>query len=131
MLTDTELRHHLVHTRLAGHVATPPSNSLGNIGKLLDGDPDNTFGLSDYEGAVSEDILDAVRTYAGVDLTEDPEATSGYIDPDSTIAGINRHAELLREVLVDGEAKILLGTGHPMGLLGHYIYYRNARTRVA
>jgi hypothetical protein len=109
MLTDTELRHHLVHTRLAGHIATPPSNSLGNVGKLLD----------------------AVRTYAGVDLTEDPEATSGDIDPDSTIAGINRHAELLREVLVDGEAKILLGTGHPMGLLGHYIYYRNARTRVA
>lgn len=115
------LRRHLVATRLAGRVATTPASTVENAGKLVAGDPSYTFGLSDWRDASLRECVDAVRSLCGGDPggTTDP-AGPGTIEPDATLAGIERHRAVLAGAAADGGSRVLLATGHPTGLLGHY-----------
>lgn len=114
------LRRQLVASGLAGEVATSPASTLANCGKLVDGDPDYTFGLSDYRSATFLEAVSAVRRLCGGDPggATDPRG-SGYIDPDATLWGIRRHRDWLAAAAARG-ARVLLATGHPTGLLAHY-----------
>jgi hypothetical protein len=115
------LRRHLVGTRLAGRVATSPSSTVTNCAKLVAGDPRYTFGLSDWRDATVRECIDAVRSLCGGDPggAVDPHG-DGTIEPDATLAGIARHRDVLASAAAAGGIRVLLATGHPTGLLGHY-----------
>lgn len=115
------LREHLVASALAGDVATSPRQTLRNCGKLVSGHDEYTFGLDDWRSLTLREAVGAVRAVCGGDPggAEDPEGV-GWIDPDAALRGIARHRDALAEVAAGGGAKVLLATGHPTGLLGHY-----------
>jgi hypothetical protein len=113
------LRRHLVDTRLAGSVATTPGSTLGSCGKMIAGEDDYTFGLSDHRTATFLEAVEAVRELFGGDPGgADPDAP-GWIDPDATVGGIMRHRRVLAAA-ADDRVRVLLATGHPTGLLTHY-----------
>ncbi len=119
----TTLAEHLVASRLAGIVATPVQSCIDNSRKLVEGHPDYTFGLSDWQQVSYEDVLDALRgcgvAFVGPDgTTEDPAATA-FVDPSFAAAAIHRHRTILAEVAAAG-GRVLLGTGHAFALLPHY-----------
>lgn len=126
MLSDDELRAHLTATRLAGTVATPPANSAAHIDAMLDGDPDLTFGLSDWMDATRREAIAAVELVAGVNVTEDINAPMGWIDPEAVLDGVERYASALRPWLRNGDGRCLLATGHPMGLQPHLAHIGHA-----
>lgn len=114
------LQRHLVESGLAGEVATSPASTLANCGKLVEGDPDYTFGLSDHQSATFLEAVSAVRSLCGGDPggAADPRGP-GYIDPEATWWGIARHRDWLMAAAAHG-GRVLLATGHPTGLLAHY-----------
>lgn len=118
---ETSLRDHLVLTRLAGDVATSPSSTVSNCGRLISGDPRFTFGLEDWRDATLRECVDAVRSLCGGDPggALDPDGP-GAIDPAASLAGIRRHRDVLARAAASGGIRVLLATGHPTGLLGHY-----------
>jgi hypothetical protein len=116
-----ELREHLVATRLSGDVATGARWSLDNCGRLVAGDPDYTFGLSDWRDATYHEVVEAVRAAGGTRLgLAESDADDGYIDPSATLAGILAHRHALARFVAAGEGRVLLATGHPFALLAHY-----------
>lgn len=114
------LRDHLVSSRLAGNVATSPGETRRNSGRLIDGNIDYTFGLCDHEDAQVADAEAAVAALCGAPAIENDPDGPGWIDPDATLDGIRRHRERLAEHAERG-SRVLVATGHPTGLLGHYI----------
>lgn len=112
------LRDHLVETRLAGHVATTPRQTVQNCHKLAAGDEDYTFGF-DFAGTTAEDALDAVAAVCGGDPRSADPGGPGWIDPDASLGAIGFHRDVLADAARDG-ARVLLATGHPTGLLPHY-----------
>lgn len=123
-LSPQELREHLIAHRLAGSVATTPSNTIGNCRRLVAGDTKFTFGLSDHRDATLEDAIGAIRVLCGGDPEAAPGTGPGWIDPDQAVAGVALHRERLAAVAARGTAgarpRVLLATGHPTGLLPHY-----------
>lgn len=122
--TDTTtLAEHLVATHLAGPVATSVQSCIDNSRRLVAGDPDYTFGLSDWQHAAYEDAIAALRA-CGVALvgadggSEDPAATA-FVDPSFAVAAVHRHRTVLAE-LAAGRGRVLFGTGHAFALLPHY-----------
>lgn len=116
---SASLRAHLVDTRLAGTVATSPSSTLTNCGRLVEGDDEYTFGLSDWRTATFAEVLAAVERVCGGDPRGADQAGAGWIDPDATVAAIERHRRALADFAANG-GRALLATGHPTGLLPHY-----------
>lgn len=113
-----DLLGHLVATRLAGRVATTPRQTIANCHKLSDGSPDYTFGL-DVAGTPPEEAIAAVAAVCGGDpRTAEPDGP-GWIDPEATLAGIDRHRRTLAKA-AGQQVRVLLATGHPTGLLPHY-----------
>lgn len=120
-LDDVALRAHLIDSALAGEVATSPRNTIENCGKMVSGNPDYDFGLPDWRDITVLEALSAIRDVCGndpggVDDLDGP----GFINPDATMAGIAHHTKVLAQVGASGDAKVLLATGHPTGLLPHY-----------
>jgi hypothetical protein len=116
----TALRQHLLDTRLAGEVATSPGESRRNCGRLIAGMAEYTFGLTDWETADVAEAEEAVVSLCGDRAIGDRWDVPGYIDPDATLAGIAHHGQRLAAHAVAG-SRVLLATGHPTGLLGHYL----------
>jgi hypothetical protein len=115
------LRHHLLAARLAGEVATSPSSTLANCARLVAGDPRYTFGLSDWRDTTLREAVDAVRSLCGGDPGGSPDIEgTGYIDPEATLRAVAHQRRVLAGVAAGGGARVLLATGHPTGLLGHY-----------
>lgn len=114
------LRDHLVESRLAGSVATTPGNTVSNCGKLVAGQPDYTFGLTDWQSLEVNEARAVVAEVCGTAAVDgDPEGP-GWIDPDATMAAIDGH----RAKVVDharARSAVLVATGHPTGLLPHYM----------
>lgn len=73
-MTPSDLRDHVVGTRLAGAVATTPRNSLRNR-RLVQGEAKSTFGLSDHRDATLDEAVAAVEALCGAALAgADPSA---------------------------------------------------------
>lgn len=114
------LDQHLAACRLAGRVATPVAACTENARRLVDGDPDCTFGLSDWQDATYEDVVEALER-CGVDLSGPPGDPGALprIDPAVAASAIGRQRRLLARVAAS-KGRVLLATGHAFALLPHY-----------
>ncbi len=123
-MTETDaLADHLVATRLAGSVATSLEGCLVNCRRLAAGDPDATFGLSDWRHVTYPDVVEHMLSLGvvlgpAVPDGEEPEGPA-YIDPAATVKAIYRHRDALAE-LAANRARVLFATGHAFALLPHY-----------
>ncbi len=119
---DQDLVAHLVATRLSGRVATSSSGSRHNCARLVEGQPDCTFGLSDWRDATYDEVVAAVHAAGGRELEADAAVhpDGGFIEPDATLDGIHRHRRALAEFVACGGGRVLLATGHPWPLGAHY-----------
>lgn len=118
--SGVDLREHLVAARLAGEVATSPASTLTNCGRLVAGDEEYTFGLSDWRTATFLDAVHAVQRLCGGDPGGAEHHGPGYIDPDATLAAVHVHRRRLAAFADAGGGRVLFTTGHPTGLLPHY-----------
>ncbi|HVM28701.1 MAG TPA: phosphatase [Mycobacteriales bacterium] len=114
------LRDHLVRHRIAGDVATPRHENLRNIGRMLDDHDEYWFGLVRSHDWTSGEVLDVMARRAG--LSPDPSHVDGadVIDPDLTIAQLDRWRDRLALAAGRGE-RVLLATGHPTGVLSLHV----------
>jgi hypothetical protein len=117
------LAEHLVASRLAGTVATSVESCVVNSRRLLAGDPDCTFGLSDWREATYDDVVDSLRACGvawGADAAsgEDPTATA-FVDPSFAAAAVHRQRTILADVAAR-RGRVVLATGHAFALLPHY-----------
>ncbi|MEU6312767.1 phosphatase [Streptomyces sp. NPDC047014] len=115
--TRAELVAHLVRTRIAGQVATPRENNLSHYRRLANGDRHYWFGLEFGDRWSDEqDVLAVMAERCGV--VDDPAFRHGQdtIDPELTVAGLDRLAARLRKAAADRQ-RVLFATGHPGGLL--------------
>ncbi|MFJ5552685.1 phosphatase [Streptomyces sp. NPDC093225] len=112
-----ELTDHLVRTRIAGQVATPRENNLSHYRKLANGDRHYWLGLDLGDRWTDEqDVLAVMAERCGVVDDHDHRAGQDTIDPELTVAALDRLAARLRKAAVDKQS-VLLATGHPGGLL--------------
>ncbi|WP_372407816.1 phosphatase [Streptomyces luteireticuli] len=112
-----QLIDHLVRTRIAGVVATPRDNSLDHYRKLAHGDRLHWLGVELGDRWRDEqDVLAVLAERCGV--SDDPGLRTGpdTIDPELTVAALERAAGFLRKAAEAGQ-RVLLATGHPGGLL--------------
>lgn len=124
-----DLRHHLLESRLAGSVATTPGNTVANCEKLVAGKPDYTFGLSDWQSAEVAEVRAVVADVFGPAAVDGDPDGAGWIDPDATLAAIEGHRAKVA-AHASARSTVLLATGHPTGLLPHYMALARALTRV-
>ncbi|MFE9254709.1 phosphatase [Streptomyces sp. NPDC006879] len=111
------LIEHLVRTRIAGEVATARENNLSHYRKLSRGDRHHWFGLELAERWSEElDVLAVMVERCGVNADPDHRRGQDTIDPELTVAGLQRMAARLRKAAA-GRERVLLATGHPGGLL--------------
>ena len=115
-----DLRAHLVQARLAGAVATTPGHGVGNCKKLVAGEPNYTFGLSDWRRVDEDEVRSVVADLCGQAAVDGDPDGAGWIDPDATLAAIEGQRA---KVAAHARARsaVLLATGHPTGLLPHYM----------
>lgn len=113
----SELIEHLVHTRIAGDVATPRENNLSHYRRLANGERHFWLGLElGDRWADEQDVLAVMAERCGV--IDDPGYRSGQdtIDPELTVGALDRAAAQLRKA-AEGQRRVLLATGHPGALL--------------
>lgn len=94
--------------------------SVGKIDRLIEGDPDATFGLTGIESYSQQEILTFMAVLTGCPGDISDVTCEDRIDPDLTIAGIIAAAERLRDFARQG-ATALVVTGHPTGMLEHHM----------
>jgi hypothetical protein len=113
----SELRDHLVRTRIAGDVATSRENNCDHYRSLALRDPHYMFGLTFSGEWTFADVLALMAKKAGV--AEDPAHREGQdtIDPERTIDALEEMADRIAGMLRRGGARVIVATGHPTGLL--------------
>lgn len=123
-----QLREHLVRHRIAGDVATPRHENLRNIGRMLDDHDEYWFGLVRRRDWTADEVLAVMAKRVGLD--PDPGRADGIdtIDPDLTIAQLDRWRDRLAEAAA-GRERVLLGTGHPTGTLALHVQVAAALRR--
>ena len=116
MAEHQNLRQHLVDSRIAGQVDTTRENNLRNIGRMLDDAPDYWFGLHRTRDWTLDEVFDVMVRRCGIDA--DPAHVEGVdtIDPDLTIAALDKHRDRLA-LAADRRERVILATGHPTGIL--------------
>lgn len=113
----SELIEHLVHTRIAGEVATPRENNLAHYRRLANGDRHYWLGLElDDRWSDEQDVLAVMAERVGV--SDDPDHRHGQdtIDPELTVSALDRGAAELRKA-AGARKRVLFATGHPGALL--------------
>jgi len=110
------LRAQLVETCIAGDVATSREDNLVKYGMFAARLPSAMFGLSPRGRWDMEELLELMAERVGV--SADPAHLRGpdRIDPDRTVAGLDRLAAAVSRVAHPG-ARVMIATGHPAGLL--------------
>src|SRR6266550_4657934 len=118
--TRAELVTQLVAAGLAGEVATPRANSLEHFQRLAAGDPDLLLGLDLDRRWSFERVLALMAERSGA--PPDPADPFGpdVIDPERTVAALDRMAARLRRAGAERNT-VLLATGHPGGLLAAHL----------
>jgi len=84
-----ELREHLLASAIAGDVATPRESNVGNIRRLLAGEPYAWLGITPLRDYTFEDLLAIMVARCGIGA--DPAYAGGAdtIDVDLTIAALD------------------------------------------
>jgi Phosphatase len=111
----------MVEGRLAGPAGTHDRpNVLWKIMRLVEGDPDNQFGLTGLTAFSGQEVLEMMAAEAGFD--PDPELRDGEvpIDPHRVLAACREVGERLALAGQRGE-RVVLATGHPAGLILLYM----------
>ncbi|MBB6346626.1 phosphatase [Nonomuraea muscovyensis] len=121
MLSRDALHEHLIHTRIAGDVATSRENNLDHYSSLANGDPYYALGLTFEQPWSFRDVLELMAKSAGV--VADPRHRSGQdtIDPERTIAALDAMAGRIAAALSRERPRLLFATGHPTGLLAVHL----------
>jgi hypothetical protein len=118
--TREELIAQLVGAHLAGGVGTPRANSLQHFRQLADGDPDYLLGLDLDRRWSFERVVALMAERSGAPPSPTDAAGPDFIDPERTVAALDRMAARLRQAGAD-RSVVLLATGHPGGLLGTHL----------
>lgn len=119
------LRDRLLDLGLSGATPNTPSANLRAIRQLLDGNVFYTFGIEAVRQAAASARIDEPGLLAlmarrcGQAAGEEFLAGPGTIDPACTLQGLERGADLIREVITR-RGTVAFGTGHPGALLNAY-----------
>ncbi|WP_067572145.1 phosphatase [Nocardia acidivorans] len=117
--TREQVVAHLIATGMAGQVATPRENNLDHYQRLAYRDPDYMFGLNPGREWDQDAILALMARKVGVD----PRASFRYgadtIDPELTVAALDRYAARFDKALREKQ-RVLFATGHPRTLARLY-----------
>ena len=115
-----ELVDHLVRHRIAGDVRTPRESNLRNIQRMLDGDPQYTFGLELAPHWTAAAVLDVLAKRVGID--PDPRRRYGAdrIDAHRTVEQLDAMRARLTTAMQRRE-RVLFATGHPTGVLAIHL----------
>jgi hypothetical protein len=122
-MTDSaraRLRDHLVAGRLAGDVATGRASNVGNIRRMLDRDPEYTFGLELDRPWTFDEVLGLMAKRVGISADPGHTVGSDTIDPDLTLDALDAMAARLQRAAARQE-RVLLGSGHPTGMLAVHL----------
>ena len=114
--SDEALSDALVRAAIAGPVGSHDrDNVLWRIGRLVDADPEELFGLSGLTGFTAAEILQLIANETGFDA--DPTLRgSVWIDPNLLLAALKAAGARFADAARRGE-RVLLATGHPATLL--------------
>ncbi|MBR7832291.1 phosphatase [Actinospica durhamensis] len=120
-----DLVRHLVHSRIAGEVATPRENNLLHYRLMADRDPHYLLGLDPSPGWSAESVLELMVRRVGVGA--DPRRRFGVdtIDPELVADALERYADRLAGAALRRET-VLLATGHPASLARAYQSFADA-----
>ena len=112
----SDLREHLLASRIAGSVATPREENLRNFGRMAEGRVDYDFGLVPARTWTRDEVLEVMVRRCGVQ--PDPAYDEGpdTIDVDLTLAGLDRVRDRLA-LAARRRERVLVATGHPTGIL--------------
>src|SRR3990172_7390186 len=117
----SELVRGLLRAGIAGDEVTHPlDNVLRNIRLLHEGDPDKQFGLTGVDAMDPAAVLELVGRAAG--FVPDHEARSGPVpvDPELVLDACEAAGDRFAMAVERGE-RVILATGHPVGLAHLYI----------
>ncbi|MFI0423302.1 phosphatase [Spongiactinospora sp. 9N601] len=113
----SELRDHLIATKIAGDVATSRENNLDHYRSLAERDPYYQLGLTFAQPWGYRDVLALMAKSAGVSPDPAHRAGQDTIDPDRTIDALDEMGARIGAALAGGRPRLLFATGHPTGLL--------------
>jgi Phosphatase len=101
-------------------ISHPLDNVLRNIRLLHEGDPDKQFGMTGLQTFEPDEILELVGRAAGFE--PDPNATTGPVpvDPHHVLEACGDAGDRFAGAIRRGE-RVVLATGHPVGLAHLYI----------
>ncbi|MBW3639298.1 MAG: phosphatase [Actinobacteria bacterium] len=118
--TRTALRDHLVASRIAGEVRTSRENNLENAGRMARGEEHYAFGLVPLRPWTQDEVFTVMVERCGISADLDHLAGVDTIDPDLTIAALERWRMRLAPAAAQRE-RVLLATGHPTGVLAMHL----------
>lgn len=122
-----EVRAALVDGGVTGpHRSHSRASSINKIHALLGGQGDD-FGLGSFERYSVTEVLGYMADLTGCDPDIECQ-TDDLIDPEKTLEGIIAAATRLSALAGQG-GSLLVGTGHPTGVLEHYIRIVDAFVR--
>jgi hypothetical protein len=111
-----ELARALLDGRVAGVATHPLDNVRGNIGMLLEGDPDKRFGLTGLShGFRFDDVLAIVADAAGSPIDADQRFGEVHIAPEPILDACAALGGRLAAAAERGE-RVVISTGHPGAL---------------
>jgi hypothetical protein len=114
------LRDHLVRHRIAGEVATPREENLRNAQRFLDGREGYGFGVRLSREWTPDEVHAVLVAKVGVSGDADHREGVDTIDPDLTVAALDRWRDRLR-LAKQRRERVLLATGHPTGVLSLHL----------
>ncbi len=120
-LSPSDARAALVAAGITGpHQSHARESTMSKIKGILEGDSEDSFGLSGLGRHSPDDVLRYVSELTGCSLETSDLNCYDTIDPDLTIEGILSAARRLAQEAKRG-AMLLAATGHPTGLLEHHL----------
>ena len=110
---------HLTASGIAGRVATPRENNLLHYRLLADRDPYYLLGLDPSRDWTVESVLELMAERVGVNPDPGHRAGIDTIDPELTVAALDRYADRLATAVLRRET-VYFASGHPLQLAELY-----------
>ena len=119
VITLSQAREELAAAGIVGpHQSHTRQNNISKIHGLIEGEGDESFGLSGMDVYSPGEVLGWLAELTGCSTDLEDVAGCDVMDPPRTIAGIVKAAQRLQEEAARG-AVMLAATGHPTGMLEH------------